>query len=94
MLNLKHPHAALVVVLIWLGAMLGAFFTAYQGWFAVFAALATAALFFFPIRYDSRQVVAEKAKTPLTAAQSPLMLWGMLLVLLLAFCAIVFGFVH
>ena len=92
MLNLKQPRLALVMVLLWLGAVLAAFFSAYPGLFAVVAALATAALFFFPIRYDARDVVAEKARTPLTAARSPLLLWGLLVVLFLGFCALVFGF--
>lgn len=92
MLNLKQPRLALLVVLLWLGAVLGALFSAYQGLFAVVAAVATAALFFFPIRYDARDVVAEKARTPLTAARSPLLLWGLLVVLFLGFCALVFGF--
>jgi hypothetical protein len=92
MLNLKQPRLALVMVLLWLGAVLAALFSAYSGLFAVVAALATAALFFFPIRYDSRDVVAEKARTPLTAARSPLLLWGLLVVLFLGFCALVFGF--
>lgn len=92
MLNLKQPRLALMLVLLWLGAVPAAFFTAYPGLFAVLAAVATAALFLFPIRYDARDVVAEKARTPLTAATSPLLLWGMLVVLFLGFCALVFGF--
>lgn len=92
MLNLKQPRLALVMVLLWLGFVLAAFFTVYPGLFAVLAAVATAALFLFPIRYDARNVVAEKARTPLTAARSPLLLWGILVVLFLGFCALVFGF--
>jgi hypothetical protein len=91
MLNLKQPRLALVVVMIWLGAVMAALFSAYPGAFAVMAALATAALFFFPIRYDARHVVAEKARLPLTVARSPLLLWGLLALLFFGFCALVFG---
>ncbi len=92
MLNLKRPRLALLVVVMWFGFVLAAFLTAYSGLFAVLAAVATAALFFFPIRYDSRQQVAEKARTPLTAARSPLLLWGLLVVLFIGFCVLIFGF--
>ncbi len=92
MLNQKHPKLALTAVLLWLGTVLAALFSAYHGLFAILAAVATAALFFFPFRYDSRQQVAEKAGTPLTAARSPLLLWGLLVALFLGFCMLVFGF--
>lgn len=92
MLNLKQSRLALLVVMLWFGFVLAAFFTAYPGLFAVLAAVATAALFFFPIRYDARDVVVEKASMPLTVATSPLLLWGLLVVLFLCFCALVFGF--
>jgi MFS superfamily sulfate permease-like transporter len=92
MLNQKHPMLALSVVLLWLGTVLAALFSAYHGLFAILAAVATVALFFFPIRYDSRQQVAEKAGTPLTAARSPLLLWGLLVAFFIGFCALIFGF--
>ena len=87
LLNLTSPP-----VLAFALGLLAALFSANPGLFSVVAALATAALFFFPIRYDARDVVAEKARTPLTAATSPLLLWGLLVVLFLGFCALVFGF--
>lgn len=92
MLNLKRPRLALVVVMLWFGFVLAAFLTPYKGLFAVLAAVATAALFFFPIRYDARDVVADKTRMPLTAATSPLLLWSILVVLFLGFCALVLGF--
>ncbi|SEH94061.1 hypothetical protein SAMN05660691_02275 [Rheinheimera pacifica] len=61
-----------LVILVWLSSFISIFATPYKGLFVVVTAVATVALFFFPIKYANRETVCETAQKDLSFLGSPL----------------------
>lgn len=60
------------VIVVWLSSFILIFATPYKGLFVVVTAVATVALFLFPIRYANRKQVSETAQKDLSLLGSPL----------------------
>ena len=60
-----------LVILVWLSSFISIFATPYKGLFVVVTAVATVALFFFPIKYANRETVRETAQKDLSFLVSP-----------------------
>jgi len=60
------------VMVVWLSCFISIFATPYKGLFVVVTAVATVALFFFPIKYANRETVRETAQKDLSFLGSPL----------------------